>query len=200
MYRLRAPLAPARSPLRLALGVAGALALAACGSSSTPGPEAPARTGPLAPWAGPLGALFPDAIDPAAVGLAMMPGSPRSDPYLRDRTQASEVLARVRVSTVTSELVGDQPTYHLALVPFGEALVPGPPPPDRVEIVVRPGSAGAGVLKALQGRMVGRTFIGFFRSFAGGDEPVVHFHLAPDSPETAAGVREAAALGEFLRR
>ena len=175
-----------------------AVALAACGPA-TPSAHAPDGARLETPWAGRLADLFADAIDPAAVGLAMLPASPRSDPYLRDRTQSADVITRARVSTATSDHVGEQVHYHLTLVPF-DAPMGVHEAAEHYELQIAPGSPAYGIAKAMEGRLVGRSFIAFLRTFRGQDEPVLHWHLAPDLPETAAAVREASALSEFMRQ
>lgn len=182
-----------------ALWVAVFLAAGLCGpgcagSNST----TPAAVEGLPLWEGRAREVFDDAIEPAAVGLSLEATSPRSDPLLRERAQTADIVARVRVQTVTSESAGKDTTYHLG-VQVGAPPLRRPRLPDlTVDLVVRPGTPSHGVAKAFETRLSGRTFIAFLSRFAGRDgEPVFHFHLSPDTPEVAAAVHDAVALGEL---
>jgi hypothetical protein len=149
-------------------------------------------------WAGRPTQVFDDNIDPQALGLTMEGTSPRADPFLRERAQTAEVVARVRVQTVTSESVGDNITYHLG-VQVGVPTLAKPKIPDlEFELLIKPASPSFSIAKQFDAGLRNKTFIGFFRRFANADgELVVHFHLAPDTAEVAAAVKEAVALGEF---
>jgi hypothetical protein len=140
--------------------------------------------------------LFDDLIEPSAVGLADVVSKPRTDPMLRARVQAAEAVARVRVATVSVDSAGGKPTYRLNLDLGGGAIVRRGFSEDRVEISVRSDSPAFGVVKWLDTRLIGRTFMGFFHRYAGTDDIELRFHLAPDSPDVYAAVREAAALSE----
>src|SRR5262245_66094804 len=100
----------------LFLGVG--LAAGATGCEATPSPVVAPPPTDLRRWEGRQQQLFDDNIDPAAVGFTMEGPSPRSDPFLRERAQTSELTARVRVQTVTVDSVGEQVTYHLG-IPVG---------------------------------------------------------------------------------
>src|SRR5262249_18391091 len=93
----------------LAAILAAGTGISAC---SDPGPEvrSPASLG-LPPWDDRARAVFDDNIDPAAVGYTMDAPSARADKFLRERAQTGELVARLRVQTVTIETVGDDSTY-----------------------------------------------------------------------------------------
>ena len=165
----------------------------ACGSAT--GPSQSRQTFP--PYAGTALQLFDDRIDPIAVGLADVADKPRTNPVLRARTQSAEAVARARVSTLSVDSIGGNPVYRLSLTFIDRPLVRRGFPADRIEIAVRPDSPAFGVVKWLDARLIGRTFIGFFHRFAGNDEPEVRFHLSADDPEVLAAVREASALSEL---
>jgi hypothetical protein len=179
------------------LAVALAASSAGCG-----GPARPAGGGEdgqlLPPWDAHAQAIFDDSIDPAAVGLTLEGPSPRSDRFLRERAQTADVVARVRVSTVTVDSIGDESTYHLA-IQIGYPPLATPKVADRTfELIIRPRGSAHGIAKAFDARLRGLTFIGFVRRFAGeGGEPEVHWHLSPDTAEVAEAVKEAVALGEL---
>jgi hypothetical protein len=141
--------------------------------------------------------LFDDRIDGNAVGLADVSGNPRADPTLRARTQNAELVARVRVSTVTTDMVGGKPLYRLALAFIEPPVVRRGFGDEQVEIAVRSTSAAFGVVKWLDSGIIGRTFVGFFRRFAQGEEAEVRFHLSADTPGVVLAAREADMLNEL---
>jgi hypothetical protein len=193
------------------LGVVFMLVSVGCGGSG-PGPSAVGKNFP--PYQGNATQLFDDLIEPSAVGLADVASRPRTDPLLRARVQAAEAVARVRVATVSVESAGGKPRYRLSLDLGGGAIVRRGFPDDRVEIAVRPDSPAFGVVKWLDTRLIGRTFVGFFHRYAAGgpeaapsnttaggpqaasEEIELRFHLSPDAPDVLAAVHEAAALSE----
>lgn len=141
--------------------------------------------------------LFDDRIDPMAVGLADVADNPRTDPVLRARTQTAEVVGRTRVSTVSVDLVGGKPVYRL-LFTFAETpVVARGFSGGQIEVAVGDGSPAFGIVKWLDTKLVGRSFVGFFHRFAGNYEPEVRFHLSPDDPQVMAAVRDASALNEL---
>jgi hypothetical protein len=189
---------PALSTLRAAtLALAASLSLAGAGCEpSQPGKMPP---GTLLPrWEGHARELFDDNIDPAAVGLSMEGPSPRSDPFLRERAQTADVVARVRVQTVTVDSVGDQRTYHLGIQVGVPTLTEAKVQDRSFELIVKPASGAFGIVKAFDARMRGHTFIGFIQRFGADDgETEVHWHLSADTAEVAAAVKEAVALREL---
>lgn len=111
---------------------------------------------------------------------------------------AWDVVALIRVSTVTVDSIGDESSYHLG-IQIGYPILTTPRVPDRTfELNIRRGSRAYGIVRAFDARLRGLTFIGFIRRFAGeAGEPELHWHLAPDTAEVATAVKEAVALGEL---
>jgi hypothetical protein len=141
--------------------------------------------------------LFDDRIDPNAVGLADVQSRPRTDPVLRARAQAAEAVARVRVATVSVDSAAGKPVYRLSLDLSGGSIVRRGFNDEHAEIAVRPDSPAFGVVKWLDTRLIGRTFVAFFHRYAGREEVELKFHLSADDPEVLAAVREAATLREI---
>lgn len=168
------------------------MALLACGG---PDANAPDRARP--PYEGRALQLFDDVIEPLAVGLALEdPRTPRSDPVLRERTQIADGVGRVTVKTVTARGDGVDMEYLLT-VEVVQKLTEAPLP---AEIVVRvdKSSPSLGIVKSLDARLGGKTFIAYVREFAGPDgEPRWHFHFAPDSKEELGAVNDAIALQSY---
>lgn len=180
----------------LALGIIASAGPLGCGPSKDPASPMGASGLPL--WVGHGRELFDDNIDPTALGLSMEGPSPRADRFLRERSQTAEVVAWVRVQTVTSESVGENTTYHLG-VQVGTPTLTRPKIDDlRFDLVIRPTSPSFSIAKQFDAGLRGKTFIGFFHRFSNEEgEPAVHFHLSPGTPEVEAAVREAVALGEI---
>ncbi len=169
-----------------------ALLLAACASEGAAKP--PTGAG-LPMWEGHAVQVFDDNIDPAAVGLSMDGASPRSDMFLRERSQTADLTARVRVQTVTVDTVGDQKIYHLGVQVGLPTLSEGTMKDRTVELSIKPASLGFPVARAFDSRLQGKTFIGFVRRFTTPEGDVeLHWHLAPDTADVAAAVKEAVAL------
>lgn len=168
---------------------------AGCGDGTTEA-KSPAALG-LAAWDDHARAVFDDNIDPAAVGYTMDAPSARADRYLRERAQTADLVARLRVQTVTIDTVGDDSTYHLGVQVGQPPLGPRPKIEDRtIELVIKPTSPAFGIAKALDQRMQGVTFIGFVSRFASADgtEIELHWHMSPDTQDVADAVKEAEAL------
>jgi hypothetical protein len=148
-------------------------------------------------YAGNATQLFDDRIDPKAVGLADVAENPRTDPVLRARTQNAEIVARTRVSTVSVDTVGGKPVYRLRFTFAEPPVVARGFSGNQIEIAVHDASPAFGIVKWLDTKLIGYSFIGFFHRFAGNYEPEVRFHLSPDDPQVMAAVRDASALSEL---
>jgi hypothetical protein len=175
--------------LTLALGGAG------CGPSV---PAKPAVAAGLVKWEGRAQQIFDDNIDPAAVGLTMEGPSPRADAFLRERAQTADVVARVRVQTVTVDSIGEQQTYHLNIQVGVPTLTEAKVQDRSFELSIKPSSGAFGIAKAFDARLRGRTFVGFVKRYASEEGEIeVHWHLSPDTAEVVQAVKEAVALREI---
>ena len=181
--------------------ILAAVSVPAC--SDTSGEAAsPASLG-LSPWGDRARFVFDDNIEPAAVGVAMDVPSARGDKFLRERALTADLVARVRVQTVTVETRGDDSTYRLGVQVATPTLAPAPKIQDKtLELVIKPATPAYGIAKALDQRMQRMTFIGFISRFASADgsEIELHWHLSPDTPDVAEAVKEAVALAEASGR
>ena len=167
-----------------------------CGGQGSASRPTAATRADFPPYQGHATRLFDDLIDANAVGLADVVSKPHTDPVLRARVQAAEAVARVRVATVTVDSAGGKPIYRLSLALGGGWIVRRGFSDDHVEVSIRSDSPAFGVVKWLDTRLIGRTFMGFFRRYAGTEDIELRFHLSADSPDVHAAVREAAALSE----
>ncbi len=180
------------SPSFSTLLLVSALALG-CGGASTG-----SRSRPLPSYAGHAIELYDDAIDPAAVGLDYQKGyNAKADPRLRERTQVSDGVLRVKVSTVTSKKDGPETTYQLGLQTV-EVLTGSHPPPPQFTVQVDRASESHGILRNFESRLVGYAFVAFVREFVRPDgDAELHFHLAPDTKEVKTAISDALALQEL---
>lgn len=189
---IKAPCMPfLRGCPRLAL--LAAILLCACGGGSA---DAPSR--PLPAYEGRSVDLFDDAIDPRAVGLNLDDArTPQSDPIVRERTQVADAVVRVKVQTVTAKKEGDDVQFQLGLQVV-EKLGGAHELPDSVLVRIDKSSPSLGILKSLDTRIGGKTFVAFVREFKGSDgEPRYYAHFSADSKDVVAAVKDAMALQEF---
>ncbi len=180
--------------LTFALALASAdAATVACESEVGAGAHSPSR--PLPPYAGHAAELFDDSIEPSAVGLSLDAKlDPHSDRSLRERTQLGDAVVRVRATTVTSKPEESGVRFVMSLQTL-DKLTGHFPPPESFEVSVGNKNPSAGLLRSMESQIIGKTFIGFVRTFVrpDGDEEI-HFHLAPDNRDELAAVRDAVAL------
>lgn len=177
----------------LALAVAAVTVGSGCGGA---GAEAQAPRRPMARYEGRQMVLFDDAIDPAAVGLSMDGVSPAQDPMLRSRALESDLVARMRVQTVTRDSVGAKTTYMLSLQPALPPLMPSEVDQPSFELFIDQNSKSFAIVQSLDSQLRGRTFIGFLRRFSGPEGPKWHWHLTADQQDVAQVVQEIAVLEE----
>ena len=207
--RAPSPFAPPRAA-RCARLVRGCVWALACGLGAMSAACEPMTTGPsggpvaatqrpLASYSGHFAELFDDAIEPRAVGLGLdldASSTPKGDRYFRQRAQEADVIVRARVSTVTGKQDGPDTSYHVG---FKVVEVIGGTHPLGDELVVRMdrSSPGIGVVRSFEGRLVGRTMVVVARAFVRPDgDQEIHVHVAPDTKEVVAAVREAVILNE----
>lgn len=182
----------AGQPLR-ALLAAGGLVLAGCGGTSYN-----ARNRPTTAYADRTAVLFDDTIDPAAAGLDVDSSStPQSDKLFRERTQLADGVFRVKAETISQAGEGASESYRITLKPR-DTLGGKWKPTDDISMVVTRTNPSFGIVKHLDARLVGKTFIAFVQAFSNDDGGYVyHAHLAADTKEVAAAVTDAYALGEL---
>jgi hypothetical protein len=137
--------------------------------------------------------LFDDEIEPRAVGLAQnIASTPRSDPMVRERTQTGDAVLRVRIETVTQSGLG----VGLTLLTL-EKLAGERPPPPSFPVNLGQKSPSMGIVRGLEDKLGGKTFIAFVKAFNVGGERQYHFHLAPDTKDVRDAVSEAVGMGDF---
>jgi hypothetical protein len=161
------------------------------------GPKAPPSR-VLPEYAGRDVELFDDGIEPGAVGYAVGDSTSTGDRLLPERTGASDGVLRARVVTVTSKQEEHGRSLLMGLHPV-ETLAGRNGPMADFTLVISPRAPSAGILHAMEDRLVGLGFVVFVRDFAraGEAEGQLHFHIGRDDEAEANRVREANALNTF---
>lgn len=131
-------------------------------------------------------------------------GSRKDDALLRERTQTGDAVVRARVVTVTTGPEAKGNGWRLGFRTL-ETLAGKRPPEAEFTFIVEGNAPAAGIVRMLEARLVGATFVVFVRAFrhaegrGQGDDPGAaepHFHFARDDKDELGAVREASLLGE----
>jgi hypothetical protein len=132
-------------------------------------------------------------------------GGAKDNALLRERTQTGDAVVRARVVTVTSEPESQGDGWRIGLRTL-ETVAGKRPPEGEFTFVVQGRAPAAGVMRMLEARLVGATFVVFVRTFGHADDgndvgaddkgPELHFHFAKDDKDELGAVREASLLGE----
>lgn len=171
-----------------------ALGLTACGGANQTPAASPSVK--LTAYNREQATVFDDSIDPAAVGLSLDAAASAADPLLKRRTEDADFVVRARVSTVTLHDDGVTEHYELRAV-SSERLAGRDPGAAPIVLPFLEHNPSAGIIKGMQQRLSGKTFIIFVREFASKSGPEVHFHIAPNDPEVVRAVKTAATLEEL---
>jgi hypothetical protein len=185
---------PAAALALVAALSAPCLALAGCGAAAAQ--AAPSE--PLPPYTPESAQTFDDAIDPHAVGLELeASGNPRNDPRVRARAKACDEIVRARVITITGEASGGSRAYHLILKSV-EHLGGKRPVGDEFTLNVDQTSPSIGIVKSMEGQLVGKVFVVYLKAFGRPDgERDLHFHASADEPNVVAAAKNAVLLDEL---
>lgn len=171
-------------------------AAAACGGATSGATDVDVSGLPA--WQGLPREAFADSIDSAATGLSIDGPSPRSDPKFRERSQSADLIARVKVTTVTADTVGSDITYHIGIRVIEPLFTSSGMTERSFDLTIGRTSPSYPIAKAFDSRLGGRTFVAFVRRFVGDTgEAAVHWHLAPDTLDVTSAVKEIVALKEL---
>jgi hypothetical protein len=175
-----------------AAAVAAVLAATGCGGEIGP-PPATARA--LPPYTPNDARLFDDGVEARALGYSLGDTGSKDAKLLPERVGAADGVVRARVVTITSKTEDSGEGLQLSLRAL-ETITGRQPPVGEFVVYAPARSSAVGLLKAIEGRLVGSTFVVFVRGFAaeGSDDGALHFHLAPDDQDEQDRIR-AASLG-----
>jgi hypothetical protein len=174
-----------------------ALAAACTPVPSDPATVTAAANAKLPAYKGDLADRFDDGIEPHAVGLALDNyTTPKGDPQLRARAEQADVVLRGRITTVTGQVESGNHIYQVSFHAL-ERLAGKHPVGDDFTVRIDSTSPSLGIVKAMEGQLVGKTLVMFVRNFVRPDgEAELHFHAMPDQPDVIAAVKEAVILDE----
>jgi hypothetical protein len=144
-------------------------------------------------------ALFDDSIDPAAVGLDLDRSyTPSADPQFAGRVREADGIVRAKCTNITTRTSDNRSTYMLSLTPLEEQALGLYPPTGPFSVTIDASSPSVGIVKHLEGGMVGKTFVVFTKEFqrADGDHEL-HAHLAPDTKATVRAITDIRAKEEL---
>jgi hypothetical protein len=181
---------------RLAIAVTPALALFGCDDANDRPPVAPA-TQELLPWTGVQQQLFDDSIAPVSLGFSLDGHSPAKDPLLAPRAKAADLVARMRVQTMSRKRSGDRTVYMLTLQVGNPPLARPRLEAATLDLTVSEGSSMFALVSSNENSLRNRIFIGFVRRFPSPHGPVFRWHLTADTAEVAQAVQLATALESF---
>src|SRR5579883_55987 len=176
-----------------------ALGAAACGGGGADGPQAN-----FPPYNGHATDLFDDNIEPRAVDDNLSAGyDPKADNLVRERTQVADVVLRTKVMTVTEKTDDDGGrSWQVGMRSLDRVAGDHPPRDLGSDFVLRVDRTdpAAGIMRAFEANLVGKTFVAFLREFAapqqGEGARDLHFHLARDDKDEIEAVKAAVALAE----
>jgi hypothetical protein len=139
--------------------------------------------------------LFGDTLAPGVFGLpAEVP--PERDPKLLDRARDADAVVRVRVATLSEQLLAGTQGFTIVLVVE--------PPPLRggatespLELQLSRGSPSLAMVQAQGSALVGRRFVLFLKHYSHRGDPVLHWHGEGDTPAFEEAVERSKTLDEF---
>lgn len=189
---------PLTGPVTLVSLVSLVVGLAACGGGNLE-VRNPDRTLPA--YLGHSTELFDDALEPPAVGFPMdASGNPLTDTRVRERTQTGDAVVRARVRTVTSKVEDRGHSWQLGLHVVERLGGSGPLEAD-FTLAVAESDPAAGIVRAFDARLIGKTFIVFVREFThpgapAGEPGDLRFHIAADTADELKAVKAATSSGQ----
>ena len=156
-----------------------------------------ARTGPnldrLPTYEGEVAKSFDDSIEPAVFNLTLEGRSLQTDGRFRPRAQGADVVATLRITTVTVSRTNGQTTYTLQF----ELLKTHVGELDAALLELRlteKQSQAYSVISAVQTRAQKVSLVAMFKRFREQNRASVHFYFAPDNADTTKALQDALAL------
>jgi hypothetical protein len=178
----------------LTMALVSAAPALGCGADTSP--KAPSQS--LARFEGQQMVLFDDTIDPAALGLSMDGLSPAQNPHLRSRALEADLVSRMRIQTITRDVVGAKTMYTVTLQVAVPPLMPARLELTTFDILVHQHDPAFGMVQKLDSDPLLRraTFVGFVRRFADAAGPKWHWHLTADQENVIQVIQEIAMLDQ----
>ena len=162
---------------------------------ASPAPRAVSAVEGLPDYSPEDASVFGDVLAPGVFGLpSEVP--PERDPKLPDRTHHADAVVRVRVATVSEQLLAGTQGFTIVLAVEAPPLL-GAPPENPLELQLARGSPSLAMVQAQGSALVGRRFILFLKHYAHRGEQVLHWHGEGDTPAFEEALLRAKALDEF---
>ena len=191
--------APKRSPWPLlAVGLLACAALPASACAPPNRAEAAPAGEQLPPYGPDAAALFDDSIAPQIFGATLTGTNAASDPALPRWTEQAESVLPVKISTISSDSVGDNPAYTLELQPVGAPLA-GRSPAQSIDIEITPTNPSYAFVHSADSTLVGKEFILFFRRYSEQGRTTLHWRAEADTAGLRAAIERARLVGGFGR-
>jgi hypothetical protein len=159
-----------------------------------PEPRAASAVAGLPEYTPEEASFFGDILEPSAFGLPT-DVSPLVDPKLKARAERADAVIRVRVATVSQELLAGKMGYTIALTVDPGPLA-GAPPESPLEIRIGSSSPSLALVQSEDTHFVGKRFVVFVRRYARHGEPELHFHGEGDTPEFEQAFAQSKALDD----
>jgi len=167
-----------------------ALVVVGCGPEVQTGPNLdrlPAHEGELA-------RSFDDSIEPSVFNLTLEARSLQTDPLFAGRVRGADVVATVRITTVTVQRTDGKATFTLQFEPVKVHV--GDLDPELLELrLTEKQSQAYSVLSAVQTRAQKVSMVATFKRFREQNKAIPHFYFAPDNADTTKALQDALALG-----
>jgi hypothetical protein len=141
-------------------------------------------------------ALFDDTITGSAFGDGLDESGAEHEMKLSERSVRADGIVPVKISTVTSDMRGDDQMYQLVLVPNGEPLC-GPEQTESIPVVVSSDSPSFAFVHGADAELVGKQFIFLYRRYNVDGVATTHWRLEADSNEVRKAIAEARILEEL---
>lgn len=170
----------------------GVVIPAAC---AAPTPRAVSAVEGLPEYSPEEASFFDDKLMPGVFGLPTeVPAE--HDPKLPDRAQRADAVVRVKVATLSEQLLAGTQGFTLVL-----SVEPGPirgaAPESPLELQLGRGSPSLVLVQAEASNLVGRHFILFLKHYSHRGERELHWHGEGDTPALQQAIESAKPLDEL---
>jgi hypothetical protein len=173
-----------------------ALLVSSCTGGSTPAQD-PGERERLPEFTAAEASLFDDSIALGVFGAELTDAEAGDDTKLSERTVRADAVVPVKVSTVTSDSVGETERFELEVTPWAASLA-GAAQAAPITLQVSQRSPSFPFVKSAGTTLVGAKLILFFRRYDQDGRASVHWRLEADSNEVRKVVEQARAAADKL--
>ena len=141
-------------------------------------------------------ALFDDTLAGNAFGEDLEENEADQKLKLSERSVRADGALPVKISTVTSDIRGDEEAYQLVLVPTGAPLF-GPQQSEPISVTVSSESPSFPFVRGGDAELVGKQLILMYRRYNVQGIATMHWRLEADSNEVRKAIAQARLLDEL---